>query len=249
MTETTIMTYRATGNKTLPRWLRKGFDGPVGIAGKVMYALFIVIDDCASMLIAGVKRRFPGYLGEYDSLPLIGAQRRIARGPLETDAGYAARLIPWLDCHRTRGGPYAMLAQLYGFWSGAFQIALVYTSGKRFLLHTDGTITRDYIAGWAGYGVDSMGRTLAQWKLFFQWPTAIGNDGLWGSVGSTGNAFWGDGGIWGVDLTAAQVQNLLLVPTEWNAAHTHGTVCLLPPSVWPDTSHWQDPGLVSLAVF
>lgn len=248
MTESRLITFRDNLLRTVPRWLRKGAAGP-GIAGRVMYAMGVQVDGVAAALVEGTKRRFPGLDGQYDTLPLIGAERRIARGPYETDQGYAARLIPWLDDHATRGGPYAMLAQLHGFWSGAFEIALVYRTGKRFSLHTDGTITRDFISPWASYGTNADGKQLCKWKLFFAWPGPLSNDGLWGSLGSSGDGHWGDGGIWGSSLTPTQVQNILLVPTEWNCAHAHGSVSLLPPTVWADTSHWQDPGLVCLSIY
>ncbi len=238
MTEQQLITYRAAIAKLVPRWLRKGTTGP-GIAGKVLYALGVQLDAMADALVAGVKRRFPGYQGQYDSLPACGADRRVARGPAETDAGYAARLLLWLDPiqgHPTRGGPYAMLAQLHGYWVGAFPIALVYRTGARFLMATDGTITRDTIA-WGDTGI-------ATWTLVFRWTPPLNNDGLWGDPG-----LWGDGGVWGSDLTPTTVADLLLVPTEWNSADARGQVTLAPPIIWADVNQWQDGTLVMIPVY
>lgn len=252
MAEQKLITYRDLILSLVPRWLHKGGTS-MGTAGKLLYSIGIQLDSLSDALVAGVKRRFPGLNAVgYDALPLHGKERRIARGPFETDAGYAARLLPWLDGHRIRGNPYAMLQQLYGFWLGAFPMAIVNRDGRRYTLATDGTITRDYIAGWVDTSDDGAFPTthpLIHWKLFFYWTPTIGNDGLWGSLGSSGDMHWGDGGLWGTDLTPQQVQNIMLVPTEWNAAHTNGFVTLLPPAIWADTSMWQAPGLVSIAIY
>lgn len=252
--ENTLLTYRDLVVKLVPRWLRKGTEG-AGIAGKLLYAIAIQIDAVQDALVEGVKRRFPGFDGEFDSLPLLGQERRIARGPYETDQGYADRLLPWQEQHRSRGGPYAMLEQLHGFWVGAFPIALVYNTGKRFSMATDGTITRDYVSGWTDEGTDAYifkptrgYLPRVRWKLFYYWTPTIGDDGLWGSVGSSGDPHWGDGGLWGVDLLPEEIQNLLLVPTEWNNAHAEGSVSLIPPALWGDPSRWQEPGLVCIPI-
>jgi hypothetical protein len=214
----------------------------------------IQLDAMADAVVQGVQRRFPGYKGQYDSLPALGADRRIARGPNESDAGYAARLILWLDSvkgHPTRGGPYAMLAQLHGYWQGAFRIALIYRTGYGFFmglpadptLQPLGTVTRGFIFPWTDTTEDALGTPLAHWTLFFEWLPGVSNDGLWGDPG-----LWGDGGLWGCSLSPTEVEDLILVPTEWNSADATGHVTLLSTAQYNDPSTWQTPGLVSIPV-
>ena len=239
--ESTLIRYRAVILQLVPRWLRKGSEG-AGIAGKFLYAIGINIDASADALVAGVKRRFPGYNGQYDSLPAIGADRRMARGPSELDASYAARLLTWLgpQGHPTRGGPYAMLTQLYGYWQGTFAMTLVYRTGAAFAMSTSGVITRTTIGNpWPLNTTEQ-----AHWRLFFDWPGTLTTDGLWGDPG-----VWGDGGIWGSNITPLTVSQCLLVPTEWNTATAIGHVALLPHGTYVDPSHWFDPGLVSIPVY
>jgi len=208
----------------------------------------VQLDAIIDATVEGVELRFPGVQG-VESLPYLGRDRRIRRGRLETDEVYGARLRRWLDDHATRGGPFALLAQLAAHFAPAnFQIDLVYMSGRRFSQAVDGTITRSDIT-WAP---DPDAAKWARWWLFYDWPTPIPSDGLWGDAG-----IYGDAGVWGSGLTQDEVTDLRLVPKEWNAAHAFGTVVLLPDGAelwgfpvgtWGDPGTWGDADPVVLAV-
>src|SRR5690606_17408066 len=134
--------------------------------------------------------RFPGFAG-YTSLPELGRDRRIRRGLIESDATYAARLLRWLDDHPNRGGPYAMLRQLHAFFApNNFRIELINTSGRRYTMAIDGTITRDDVTWTPGPPCDLAGGEWARWWLFFFVPDPPIGEGLWGDPG-----IWGDGGL------------------------------------------------------
>jgi hypothetical protein len=229
-----LQQYRDALKTVSPWWLQNG------LAQKIIYAFGAVYDALGDAASDAVKRRFPS--AEWpDSLPLIGRDRRIRRGSAEPDEIYASRLLRWLDDHRTRGNPYAMLAQLHAYYAAApFQIDLLYESGRRYSMATDGTVTRDDI----GFG-DVNHAQWARWTLIYFWPTDILPAGKWGSSGKT----WGqNNNVWGVDpasLTASQVSDIRLVPTEWNAAHCQGLIVMLgpglrmwgyPPRVWGSSS-------------
>jgi len=131
-----IVTHRDTIRKSAPPWLQHG------IAEKLLYAIAVQLDALGDGIVAGVKLRFPGVYS-MESLGLIGAERRIRRGLYEADENYAQRLTRWWTDHATRGGPYALLNQLwYHYAPNSFPIHLVYRSGMRFLMAPDGTITR-----------------------------------------------------------------------------------------------------------
>ncbi len=220
------LTFRDAIRKAVPVWLQKGN------AEKILYALAIQFDGLTDAVTAGVKARFPG-LYSPESLAVLGRDRRIRRGRYDTDQTYATRLLRWLDDHANRGGPYAMLQQIHAhFAPNNFPIELVYASGARFALATDGTITRDYT-----FPLDGDPAQWARWTLYYHWPVSYGSDGTWGAPG-----LWGDGGVWGSNVPPDTVTDLKLVPTEWNAAHALGTLVLLGPGagLWgvPPTDTW-----------
>jgi hypothetical protein len=214
-----------------PMWLQRG------LGEKILYAIGLHMDGFGEALVQGVKARFPG-VGNPEALALIGRERRIRRGREESDQAYVARLQRWLDDHRTRGGPYALLSQLYAHYTpNQFQIDLVYASGRRFRLLTSGEIARD--DAWS-----AVVEQWARWTLFYSWPVTPSPSVVhWGDVGRT----WGDGKVWGSSLTVSEVTDLRLIPREWIAAHAIGEIVLLTPDVllwgYPDSNEWGGPGL------
>jgi hypothetical protein len=246
-----MINFRNTIRRIVPWWLQNG------LAGKILYAIGAQLDTLGDAVADGVQRRFPGHGAEadpirYDSLGLIGNERRIRRGPSETDAVYASRLPRWLDDHAARGGPYALLEQTGRYWAATpFRMDLVYRSGRGFTRdESTGAITRQDIA-WSPAGDPAQ---WAHWWLFFFWPDAVSTDGIWTDPGT-----WSDGGVWDSDLTPAEVESIRLVPAEWNAQHCKGTIVLVdedtelwdfPAGLWSDPGTWGDDldALVQLSV-
>lgn len=238
-----MFTFRDTIRRICPPWLRHG------TAERILYAIAIQLDALVDSVVAAIEIRFPGvYSGE--SLPLLGRDRRIRRGPSDTDETYAARLIGWRDAHRRKGNPYALLEQLHAYYApNNFPIQLVNVSGARYSLAVDGTITRDAIEWTPGGGPPEK---WARWWLFYEWPAAVGDDGLWGDPGD-----WGDGGVWGTDMTVEEADDLRAVPIEWNAAHCFGHVVLLqagaelwgyPPELWGAPGVWGSTSVVQIPI-
>jgi hypothetical protein len=135
--EAPLVTFRDTLERVLPPWLK----GPVGL--RIMFSLSVQLDAAGDALIAGIKIRFPNVYSA-ESLGLIGRERRIRRGLVELDATYAGRLVRWWEDHKRRGGPYALLAQLYHHYApNAFPLLLAYRSGATFQMAPDGSVVRD----------------------------------------------------------------------------------------------------------
>ena len=207
-----ILTFRdRMRDRWCPPWLATGNNE------KFMYAAAVQADTFADALIAAVALRFPGAYG-YDSLPQIGKERRIARGPFESDATYAERLTRWLDDHRRRGGPYAMLAQLHAYFApNNFPINLLYRSGRHFAMDATGAITRTISTVFAP---NTNPAQWARWWLFFDLPA----DAL-------------------ADIDSTDLANLGHIPREWNAAHAQGRVFALEPGAelwgWPLGRKWN----------
>jgi hypothetical protein len=197
-------------------WLMRGF------GGKFLYALVLQLRALIDMATAAIKIRFPG-LYSNETLPIIGRERKIRRGRVETDETYARRLLRWWDDHKRRGGPYALLEQLHAYYApNNFPIELVYASGRRFSLAVDGTITKDDIS-WP----NPPAAKWARWWLIFHWPEVLEGPGKWGESGDK----WGAGGVWGSGLSRAEVDSIRLIPAEWNAAHTLGMILIMGPGV------------------
>lgn len=230
-----IVTFRTQLSQSLPWWLR----GWLG--GRLAYAIGIQLDVLADMVGDAVGLRFPR-AAQPDALGAIGQDRKIPRGRAESATTYVVRLRRWLDDHRTRGGPYAMLAQLHAFWAAAsMTIVLAYALGTTFSMATSGVITVGSVSG---------GGAWARWWLWFSWPVAVLADGLWGSGGS-----WDDGGVWDSNLSPNDVADIRCVPTAWNAAHCNGQVVVMSPGaelwdypagLWSDAGTWGDGGNVAL---
>lgn len=219
---TTLLTFRDAIRRVSPPWLQRG------LAEKILYAFGVHADGFADALVAGAKQRFPG-LYTFEALPVIGRERRIPRGRSESDASYASRLAGFLASHRLRGGPYALLQQLFLYWAPAnFPIDLVYYTGSpRYAMDVAGAVVRDLVT-WAP---DTNAAKWARWWLFYytdQWALT--------------------------PPTMLEEQELKLIPRQWNAAHPLGTIVLFatgaelwdwpPGHVWDESGVWDTTGTV-----
>jgi hypothetical protein len=211
------LNFRDLAKKISPAWLR------TGIAEKLMYTIGLYFDALVELTDAAVRIRFPGDYG-YESLPYLSRERGIRQGIGESNASFALRLNEWFETHKDRGGPYPMLEQIWHHYKdspdGAFPVHLVYTSGARFDMGTDGVITRDADSFSTGLGPDDW----AHWWLVYERPTPIADEGTWGDPGT-----WTDGGVWGSALSPEEVTDLRLIPTEWNNAYCLGHLVVLSP--------------------
>lgn len=218
----TLETYRDEIRRRSPPWLQRG------VAERFMYAIGLHVDVFGDSLVAGLRHRFPGAYS-FESLSLLGRERRLSRGRVESDATYAARLLRWLTDHQVRGGPYALLAQLYYYFRPAvFTIDLIYHSGRRFRLNADVLIAgaplaqaveRDDLTWFP----DAAPTRWAQWWLFYltdQWAVTPPTD--------------------------QELEDLRLVPRAWNAAHCIGHIVLFPSTAelwdYPTDHTWDEAG-------
>jgi len=202
-----LITFRDTMWRSVPPWLK------TGTAQRLLYSIAVQLDAAGDAIIAGVKMRFPN-LYSSDSLPEIGAERRIRRGLEETAENYTARLVRWFEDHRRRGGAYALLQQLwYHYAPNNFPIALWYRSGTRYEMAVDGTITRNLPPSLP------LHPDWAQWSLLY----------------------------FSDEFTAADEDDLVLIPRDWIAAHCFGEIIVMPAGAelwdYPASETWNGPGL------
>lgn len=213
----TIRSFASGLLERVPPWLRRKNGKPL------ILGLGDPLDMLAQNAADAVKMRFPTATVDVDALALTGAERRIWRGPGETAATYAKRLRIWLDSHRTRGGAYALLAQLFAYWRATLNvpIELVNYSGRRYSMDVSGNVTRDDITWNVGTGMTGM--WAQDWIFFHVVAPVLGVDASFQIVPTTwapahlkrctiiqiyGNGFvygyptsrtFGDGGVYGQD--------------------------------------------------
>ena len=220
----------------VPPWLRRL------VGARLLKGIATPIDDVAARTANGASMRFPN-ADRPDALQLIGAERRIRRGPEESATTYARRLLGWWDAHRTRGGPYALLGQLYAYFFDFLnvQIEVVYnTSGRRYSMDVDGAVVRDAIS-WDGDGSGNW----ARFWVFIHAPATIpigtspietdGGDVL---VTDDGDTITADVSIAPDELTAEQQEIFLAIPREWSAAHIDKIYVVL---LWGAGELWDYP--------
>jgi len=211
-----MLTFRDSLRKRVPWWLQFGW------AERLLFAIGVHLDRLGDAAAAAVKFRFPGLYSD-ESMPLIGRERRIRRGRNEPASSYALRLRGWLDetGHPTRGGPYAMLAQLHAYYApNNFPIRLVYRSGRAFDMDVDGNVTKLDVA----WSPDDEPEKWARWWLIYEWPEALPPKRKYGD-----GIKYGEGAVYGSGLTSTETYDIRVLPREWNTAHAIGKVILLSP--------------------
>lgn len=242
-----LRTFRDALTQAVPRWLRREH------GAKILFAVGVQLDALMDGLVAGVKSRWPGAYG-FESLTIVGRERRMRRAIAETDEGYAERLRGWLDAHRMRGGPYGLLEQVHTYYAAApFAVDLIYYSGRMFQMDAAGAVSLYADAGALFPWVPDARADLwsRQW-LIYQWPTPVSADGTWGSGGT-----WSDGYVWDSTLTDLEARDIRAVVREWSAAHVKSTVVLMrpgtelwdyPAGTWGDSGTWPTASPVVLGV-
>ena len=201
-----------------PAWLTAPYDG-----AQVQYSLGVMLDAQVERTFQGTKARFPEH-GPADALPFMGRDRKIIRGINEPAAAFAARLLRWLDDHRVRGNPFALLDQIRAFLQTDMLVRTVDHRGNWFTVAADGT--RSLLLDQGNWDWD--GAAASQWSRFWvilypptslwlQDDPAIGDADLWaGEIGRAGYTI-------GSTATRDEVDGVRTLVRQWKPA---GTLCL-----------------------
>lgn len=228
------LSFASAIRRATPPWLQRS------VAARFLDAIGVELDALAEDTAAGAGLRFPRGDGDELALALVGRERRIRRGPGESAATYASRLLPWWDAHRTRGNAFALLRQLYAFFRDTLNVRMdvVYHSGTRRWVDQAGEITADSIT-WGADGSD-------QWSqvwLFFWLPeaplsilTTLEGDVLVTLEGDTLVTLGGTT-LLGSDPVVVG-ETLRAIPREWSAAHVLRISIVL---IWPEAELWGYP--------
>ena len=134
-----MLTHRHSMFELAPRWLRNTN------AYSVLYSIALMADAIGDALFAANKIRFPNFYSA-ESLPMIGNERRMVRGPNESAESFAARLCQWWDVAKQSGDFITIARQLAAYFLPAQAvIQIVNNRGFRYTLGTDGSWTIDHI--------------------------------------------------------------------------------------------------------
>lgn len=211
--------YRTAFRKLLPRHFTRG-DGE------------LVLSSLAELKEGAVERAYQGLQARFPSTELpsalssLGRDRKIVRGINEPATSYAERLVRWLDDHRVRGNPFALMGQLRAYCQADVRIRTVDASGNWFTLERDGS--RAWMLKQLNWDWDGKPRS-PYWSRFWViiYPTSdgqpwakmtptIGVDGPWGdTIGAPGYTI-------GTTATPEQIASLRSIIREWQP---DGTRC------------------------
>lgn len=208
----TVQTYRQYALDAAPPWLL----GPDGAA--FLRAIGDVRDGLVQQLKAAIKTRFPREAAA-DALTAIGGERELPRGPTDTDATYAQRLVGAWEAWSWAGTPTGVLNAL---WDAGYTNVVLVTqrrthtlNGSRQLVSTTLSPARGFppgptfwntflvwfptpfIAAWSG-GVPASGSAEADGvrRLVNRWKPAHAN--VVGYIATVTGHFWGQPGLnWG----------------------------------------------------
>jgi len=238
------LSFRETLRRYVPPWLA---DRPTSgrTAGfRYLYGLVAILDGGMQFLVEGMQARLPGG-GTPTALPYIGRDRRIIRGPHETDADYAARLLEWLDLWRAAGNAYALAKALQAFLApGHPRIRIVTRSGFWWTLDPSGELSW-HLASPNNWNWDShthpehAGRWADFWVVVY--PPHFADDGLWGD----GTSFWGERKAFGQGTSLANVEAIKALVRQWKAAHSRcmALIFTYDPASFDPTSPPGSPGM------
>jgi hypothetical protein len=192
--------------RRLPPWLQRT------VGARVVQGMADPIDALVTSSVEAVKARLPVDAPDAAALGMIGAERRMRRGPGESAQTYARRIRTWWDAHRTRGGPYALLGQLDAYFQDWCNVRMdvVANSGLRRWVDAAATlgesvITRDSVT-WDG---DGSGRWARIWVFLHLSAAPTAADEVFAAI-----------------------------PREWSAAHIDQTHVVL---LWDARRLWNYP--------
>jgi len=190
-----------------PSWLKSGE------SELVQYSLQLMHDVWAERFQLSYEADLPEYAPE-DALAYMGRDRGIRRGINEPSAAYAARLLRYLDDHKTQGNPFALMDQLYAYLqTSGVTLRTVDRRGNWFTRAASGTrgVGLD-LANW-----DWDGGSLANWGRF--WVVVFSDTGPWSSQWLHG-APGSDSKSGTTTATADEIAGVMTIIREWKPAGT-----------------------------
>jgi hypothetical protein len=216
-----MRTFRTSFKKLLPSWLS------IDQGELLWWSLGVVMDGFLQRAYLGTRARFPTYTPE-DALSYMSRDRKIVRGIGETADNFAIRLIRWLDDHRTRGNPYALMEQLAAYCQASVRIRTVDRRGNVFTRARDGTPSKTTVTpadpGWEWDGIAKSPQWARFWVIIYPesdggtpptytpWDNKVPFDGSWLFDGTH---------MYGTTATPGEVATVQQIINDWKPAGAH----------------------------
>lgn len=212
----TPVPFRARFKRFLPSWLAEG-EGEA-----LWWSMSVMIDAFLQRTYDGLRARFPTY-APTDALRYISRDRKIVRGIGETDAEFAERLIRWLDDHKVRGNPFALMEQLQAYCRTGdpdymVRVRTVDRRGNWYTIDRDGTRSVTLDSGnWSWDALAASPSWARFWVIIYPYLDEPWSD----------SPEWGDGRLYGdkvstigTTATLAEVAAVRQIVREWKPAGT-----------------------------
>lgn len=218
---TVSVRFRDIFAKFTPPWLAdRGKDVTQQTVGyRYLWSMIAPLDAAMDVLVQGLQAAWPGK-GTSTALPYIGRSRGIVRGPTETDASFAFRLIQWLDTWRGAGSALTIARTLHDYLTGNPKVRVITRSGVWVTVNADGSVTYNNAAwNWDGTSHPTRSGYWSEiWIVIYPSPYATAGQFL--DVAGTPAPLWGDQLGIGHDVPRSDYDAVKGLIAQWKAAHT-----------------------------
>ena len=210
----------------LPKWMSdRDQDTGTGLAKgfKLLFVIAAAFDSGVDIVLQGIAAAWPG-AGTPTALPYVGRNRGIIRGEADTNATFAARLVPWLSTWRGdlpegggAGSQLALAKALHEYLGNNPKVRVVNRHGYWTTVNEDGSIER--VSG-VTFSWDALSNTenynhwWDQWVIIY--PGTYAEAAAWGATES-----WGGTLGFGMDVDRPAVDAILGQIRQWKRASTY----------------------------
>lgn len=181
---------------------------------RLLYLIGVQFDALTEWVARAVRARF-AVDSPPDGLALVGAERGIRRGFVESSSAYAVRLSNWIRDQKQKGTAIALLRQLRGYLSGyPVRVRLVNNAGVWHTIDADGTYSHSRQNGNWNWDGDTS-KWSRYWVVIYPssvWPIAK-------TYGTNYTYKTSETTTWGVESSPEHALDLLQIINDWNAAH------------------------------
>jgi hypothetical protein len=157
--------FREALRSFVPPWLSDRPQLGLSRGFSFLYAMVAPQDTVLEHTVQAMSARLPG-VGTTTALPLIGNDREVLRGPIETEVDYIARLKNWLYYAKRRGSRESIAFMLHKFLPGSPKVKVISRSGAWTTVDASGTVN-EYLPGtWDWDSLSHPERAASSWDLW-----------------------------------------------------------------------------------
>ncbi len=206
---------RASFPSWIPNWLANRVAYNAGF--RFLWVIALTCDFFIQAMLEGFRASLPG-IGTSTALGAIGIGRGIIRGPEETDASYAARLVAWRDTAREQGRQLGIATQLHGYIPGSPKVSVINRAGTYTIVELDGSIVTGTTTLWDWDSVSNPDRA-SDWSD--EWVVVYPDPWPYSTALATGNTLGQDNLGVGHDDTIAEYGDMHSILDTFKAAHSN----------------------------